>query len=218
MSSLGAADRRALSKDAEPKLSKWPRTGRRQERINNVLRRRQPDLTIVLEDVHDRHNASAVLRACDAVGVLRIHAVYTIDQPPEAAFARTTSGSAAKWIDVVRHDSIEACYSALRADGHAIIATALTSGSRDLYSFDLARSTAFVFGNEQRGVSATAAELADATAVIPMHGMVESLNISVACAVTLFEAMRQRRDAGLYDESRLADCELTALRDDWLQR
>ncbi|MGI8644642.1 MAG: TrmH family RNA methyltransferase [Thermomicrobiales bacterium] len=218
MPDIAAADRRQLAKTAQPKLSKWPRTERRTERINSVLRRRQPDLTIVLEDVHDRHNASAVLRACDAVGVQGIHLVYTVDKPPEEAFARTTSSGAVKWIEIFRHDSVEACYAALRAAGLTIIATALTEGNQDFYDFDLTRPTALVFGNEQRGVSALAADLADATTLIPMHGMVESLNISVACAVTLFEAMRQRRANGLYDTPRLPANEIEALRDDWLKR
>lgn len=212
------ADRRELAKTELPKASKWPRTARRQERMTSVLRLRQPDLTVVLEDVHDRHNASAVLRACDAVGVMRVHLVYGTDKPPEEALARTTSGSAAKWIDIVRHERIEDCYSALRDLGFAIYATALSPESRDLYGLDLTRPVALVFGNEQRGVSAVARQSADAAVIIPMHGMVESLNISVACAVSLFEAMRQRRALGQYDEPKLEDAEMTALREDWLRR
>lgn len=218
MPEISPEDRRQLSKRVPPKPSKWPRTERRQDRITHVLQQRQPDLTIVLEDVHDRHNASAVLRACDAVGIQRIHLVYSVDQPPETAFARTTSSGTAKWIEVDRHESIDDCYAALRTSGFTIIATALAARSQDIYDFDLAQPTALVFGNEQRGVSPHAAELADATALIPMHGMVESLNISVACAVTLFEAMRQRRAVGLYDAPRLSEGEITALREDWLQR
>ncbi len=212
------ADRRELAKTELPKASKWPRTARRQERITSVLRRRQPDLTVVLEDVHDRHNASAALRACDAVGVMRIHLVYTTDKPPEEALARTTSGSAAKWIDIVRHDTIEDCYRTLRDQGFAIYATALSPESKDLYALDLTQPAALVFGNEQRGVSLAARRSADAAVIIPMHGMVESLNISVACAVSLFEAMRQRRALGQYDEPKLEDAEIAALRDDWLRR
>src|SRR6266498_790669 len=96
-------DRRKLAAEQPPKPSKWPRTTRRQERIEQVLNRRQPDLTVVLENVHDPHNASAVLRSCDAVGVLKTSLVYTFETPPDS-FARTTSGSAAKWVDVERYD------------------------------------------------------------------------------------------------------------------
>ena len=175
-------------------------------------------MTFVLEDVHDRHNVSAVLRSCDAVGILRLHVVYQKDRPPEDAFARTTSSGAVKWVEVVRHQSIAACYGMLRSEGMTILATALEADSHDLYDLDLTRPTALVFGNEQRGVSAEARESSDGTVVIPMMGMVESLNISVACAVTAFEAMRQRRAAGAYEAPSLASDTLEAMEADWLHR
>ncbi len=202
----------------EVKTTKFPRTSRRQERIERVLRRRQPTLTVVLEDVHDMHNASAVLRACDAVGVLDIHLVYVFDDPPPKAFHRATSGSAAKWVRAHFHESIESCYEALRADDFRIYATALRDNTRDLYGLDLAGPMAFVFGNEHRGVSDTAVDLADGTVGIPMMGMVESLNISVACAVSLYEAMRQRRDAGMYNSPQLDSADLKALNADWVRK
>jgi tRNA (guanosine-2'-O-)-methyltransferase len=211
-------DRRELARQSPPKASRWPRTGRRVERVTAVLARRQADLTVVLENVHDPHNISAVLRSCDAVGVVRAHAVYTIETPPPEAFARTTSASAAKWIDVVRHDSIAACYDRLRAEGFAIYATALDATSDDLFAVDLTRPAALVFGNEMRGVSDEARDRADRSLAIPMMGMVQSLNVSVACAVSLYEALRQRRAAGAYERPTLAPEEIIALRDDWLRR
>ncbi|HEX5500553.1 MAG TPA: RNA methyltransferase [Thermomicrobiales bacterium] len=218
MTERAATDRRELARQAAPKAGRWPRTERRAERVSAVLARRQADLTVVLENVHDPHNVSAVLRSCDAVGVLRAHAVYTVEAPPLGAFARTTSASAAKWIEVVRHDSIGACYDWLRAAGFAIYATALEATSDDLYEVDLTQPVALVFGNEMRGVSDEARERADRSIAIPMMGMVQSLNISVACAVTLYEALRQRRAAGAYDRPTLAPGAIAALRDDWLRR
>jgi len=212
-----AVDRRALAREAPVKESRWPRTARRQERIRAVLERRQPDLTVVLENVHDPHNVSAVLRSCDAVGVLRVHTVYTEEERPEA-FARTTSASAAKWIEVVHHDSVEACFAALREAGMTVLATALAEDSRDLHETDLAAPVALVFGNEMRGVGEDVLKQADGTLIIPMMGMVQSLNISVACAVTLYEALRQRRAAGAYDAPRLPAATLDALEAEWLQR
>jgi tRNA (guanosine-2'-O-)-methyltransferase len=200
------------------KTAKLPRTERRVERVRTVLRRRQPDLTIVLEDVHDPHNASAVLRTCDAVGVLRVHLVYVQEQPPRSAFSRTVSGSAAKWLQIERHRSIEACYAALRAEGFAILATALRPESVDLYEADLTGSVALVFGNEHRGVSPAAIDGADASLVIPMMGMIQSLNISVACAIGLYEAMRQRRATGAYDLPGLDDATLADLESRWLKK
>ena len=219
MSGNGAIDRRLRAGQPQPqKPSRWPRTGRRQERIEAALRRRQADLSLVLEDVHDPHNVGAVLRTCDAVGVLRVHVVYVEETPPARAFARRSSGSASKWIEIVRHDSIEACYGRLRADGQRILATALEPESTDLYETDLTRPTALVFGNEMRGISPAAMEGADGLIFLPMMGMIQSLNISVACAITLYEALRQRRAAGTYERPTVPDETLRAMRDDWLKR
>jgi len=214
---IAAKDRNSL-KPQDLITSQWPRTDRRYHRIASVLRHRQLDLTVVMEDVHDQHNASAVLRSCDGVGVLDVHLVYTYDVPPLEALGATTSASAAKWIRLHYHDSIETCYAQLREKGFSIWATALNEESRGLYALDLVRPTAFVFGNEMRGVTEAAADLADGTIYIPMQGMVESLNISVACAVTLYEAMRQRLQSGSYEQPTLNDVELHALEADWLKR
>jgi tRNA (guanosine-2'-O-)-methyltransferase len=210
-------DRRKLAAEQSPKPSKWPRTSRRQERIEQVLNRRQPDLTVVLENVHDPHNASAVLRSCDAVGVLRICLVHTVETPP-AAFARTTSASAAKWIGVEHYASIGECYQSLRATGFSIYATALNEESQMLFDVDFTKPTALVFGNEMRGLSHEAIAQADGAIQIPMMGMVQSLNISVACAVTLYEAMRQRLQAGKYDQPNLDPGARALLKEDWLSR
>jgi tRNA (guanosine-2'-O-)-methyltransferase len=217
-SRIAAVNRRELSSTSLGKTSKWPRTTRRRRRIEAVLQRRQPDLTVVLEDVHDPQNVSAVLRTCDAVGVLGIHLVYTIADVPAVAFARTTSASAAKWIEVTRHVSIDDCYQELRQQGFTIVATALADDTVDLYQTDLRPPTAIVFGNEMRGLSEDAVAKADSRVLIPMFGMVQSLNISVACAVTLYEAMRQRREAGDYAEAKIVDPERTRLIEEWLKR
>jgi tRNA (guanosine-2'-O-)-methyltransferase len=214
----GAIDRRTLAKQAAPKEQRWPRTQRRQERVRTVLSRRQPDLTVVLENVHDPHNVSAVLRTCDAVGILEVHAVYTIEAPPDMLFARQTSASAVKWVAVRQHRSIEDCYRTLRLAGMSILATALAPEATDLYEIDLASPVALVFGNEMRGVSEQALQLADGALSIPMVGMVQSLNISVACAVCLYEAFRQRQARGAYDQSKLPEDALKRLENDWLKR
>lgn len=202
----------------EGKSSKWPRTSRRQERIESVLLRRQPTLTVVLEDVHDPHNASAVLRSCDGVGVLDVHLVYVHERVPTKSFARSTSASAAKWIRVHHHESIEQCYEDLHGQGFTIAATALEPDSLDLYSVDLTQPTALVFGNEHRGASKSAIDGADCTVYIPMQGMVESLNISVSCAVSLYEAMRQRMAAGMYESPQLGETERQLLQQEWLRK
>ena len=218
MSPADATDRQALSRSQPLKIQRWPRTERRQSRIRSVLTRRQPDLTVVLENVHDPHNVSAVLRTCDAVGILRAHAIYTIEEPPAGTFARQTSASAAKWVEVERHQSVATCYEGLRTEGFAILATSIRPGTRQLYEMDLTGPIALVFGNEMRGTSTEASSLADGAIEIPMAGMVQSLNVSVACAVCLYEAFRQRIAVGAYDAPKLLPSQLVALEEDWLHR
>ncbi len=213
-----AVDRATLPQQGGVKTSRWPRTTRRQQRVLAVIERRQPTVTVVLEDVHDGHNVSAVLRSCDAIGVLAVHLVYDRDSPPRGAFHHGTSASAAKWIAPYFHDSIESCYASLREAGHWIFATALRQASVDLYRMNLTEPIALVFGNEMRGVSEQAIELADGCIHIPMQGMVESLNISVACAVSLYEVMRQRREAGMYDTPQMDATSRDALGSAWIRR
>lgn len=189
-------------------------TLRRRERVNTVLARRQPDLTVVAESVHKPHNLSAVIRSCDAVGIGTIHAVQPTGGVPTYT---ATSASAERWVDVVVHGSLAAAVGHLRRDGMTIYAAHLSDAAVDYRTVDYVEPCAIVIGNEREGVSSGAAELADAHIIIPMLGMVQSLNVSVATAVILFEAQRQRLAAGLYDEPRLEDDELAAIADRWLR-
>ncbi len=193
-----------------------PITGRRRRRMIAVLERRQPDLTVVIEDVHDPHNVSAVLRSCDAVGIPVVHLVYTVEEPP--ALSRLSSASAVKWLDVRYHPDIDAAYDELRRQDFAIYATHFDANAGDLFSLDLTGPIALVFGNEQRGVSDEARQKADGGLVIPMMGMVQSLNISVACAVSLYEVLRQRRAAGEYRRPKLPPDQIEAQMRNWLDR
>jgi len=193
-----------------------PITERRRRRMIEVLEQRQPDLTVVIENVHDPHNISAVLRSCDAVGIATVHLVHTVEERPR--LNRVVASGALRWLEIVDHPSIESCFDALRCQGFTIYATHLDENRLELFDLDLTRPSALVFGNEQRGVSPEAVAASDETIVIPMMGMVQSLNISVACAVTLYEALRQRRAADLYQQPRLAAAEIDARLDGWLRR
>lgn len=184
--------------------------------MRGALSRRQPDLAVVMENIYDGHNVSAILRTCDAVGAATAHLVYDVEELPEIAGG--VAVSAQRWLDQFPHTSIAACYEALRADGFSIYATTLGEFSHDLYDLDLTRPTAFVFGNEVRGVSDDAALRADGTVFIPMMGMVESLNVSVACSVALYEALRQRRLAGRYEQPGWPAAEIDRRLRDWLSR
>jgi tRNA (guanosine-2'-O-)-methyltransferase len=218
MNSPKATDRQGLSHTQPLKQERLPRTERRQARIKSVLARRQPDLTVVMENVHDPHNVSAILRSCDGVGVLRTHAVYSIEEPPPGAFARQTSASAAKWVEVERHQSVADCYKCLRGEGFTILVTSIGPNTRPLYDYDLRVPVALVLGNEMRGVSDEARDGADGAIQIPMAGMVESLNVSVACAVCLYEAFRQRTAAGDYEFPKLDPDRFRTIEEEWLLR
>lgn len=192
-------------------------TPERAARLEEVLRRRQPDLTVVFENVYDPHNVSAVLRSCDAVGVFEAHGVYhSGERFPK--LGDKSSGSARKWIDLHKHDSIDDCYSELRARGVKIYTTHMASDSVSLYDLDLTQPIAFVFGNEHSGISQEALAKADGNFLIPQMGIVQSLNISVACAVSLYEAFRQRMNAGMYEALRLDEKSFPELLDDWCHR
>ncbi|MGD9714589.1 MAG: TrmH family RNA methyltransferase, partial [Thermomicrobiales bacterium] len=193
-----AVDRKELAKNPPAPSDTWPRTDRRVARLLAALRRRQPDVAVVLEDVHDVYNVSAVLRTCDAVGVPEVHLVYTVEDPPRGRFARRVAAGTAKWVDTIRWDSIGECYGHLRKRGHQILATGFSDDARSIHHTDFTVPVAMVFGNEMRGLTQEAMGQADGEIYIPMMGMVQSLNISVSCAVTLYELRRQRDVAGFY--------------------
>lgn len=189
------------------------RTEKRLAKLESVIRHRQPDLTVVLENIHDPHNVSAILRSCDAAGVMEIQLVYTNEEFPK--LGKKSSASAKKWVEHRGFRSVEQCYGGLRKEGYTIYATHLGKRTMPLYELDLTKKVALAFGNEHRGVSEEAAGLADGNFMIPMFGMIQSLNVSVACAVTLFEAVRQRILAGSYKNSAFNEKEIKKLVKKW---
>jgi tRNA (guanosine-2'-O-)-methyltransferase len=191
-------------------------SSRRIARLKQVLEHRQPDLTVVMENIHDPHNVSAVFRTCDAVGVARVELLYTIEPFPR--IGKKSSSSANKWLERRRHTSVRACFDTLRGEGFRIYATRIGPGTRALYDLDLTGKVALVLGNEHRGVSDEAAAAADGLVSIPMMGMIESLNVSVAAAVCLYESLRQRLAAGAYGTPSYPPEEFDALLRDWLER
>ena len=192
------------------------RSPRRLEKIARVLAHRQAGLTVVLENIHDPHNVSAIFRTCDAVGVIGVELLYTTEKFP--MLGKKSSSSATKWVDRRPHRSIDECFALLRGEGMRILATRLEPGARTLYELDLTQPTAFVFGNEHRGVSDEAARKADECIRIPMCGMIESLNVSVAAAVCLYETLRQRLAAGMLERAQLPPKVLDALATAWRRK
>ncbi|EMH4139662.1 tRNA (guanosine(18)-2'-O)-methyltransferase TrmH [Serratia nevei] len=167
----------------------------RYARICEMLATRQPDLTVCLEQVHKPHNVSAIIRTADAVGVHQIHAVWPTTR------MRTLVSSAAgsnSWVSVKTHRSIGDAVGHLKAQGMQILATNLSARAVDFREVDYTRPTCVLLGQEKTGITEEALALADQDIVIPMIGMVQSLNVSVASALILYEAQRQRQNAGLY--------------------
>jgi tRNA (guanosine-2'-O-)-methyltransferase len=192
-------------------------TPERSQKLLRVLERKQPTLVVVLENVHDPHNVSAVLRSCDAVGIVEVFLIYNGRQEfPK--LGEKSSASAKKWIDVHQFSTPAECFAELRRREYNIFTTNMSSEVVSLYSLDLTGRVALVFGNEHSGVSEEALALADGNFLIPQVGMTQSLNISVACAVSVFEALRQRMNAGLYDNFQYSEQEFEAKFQDWQRR
>lgn len=175
-------------------------TPQRYHRLVSVLDRRQPDLTVLMDNVHKDHNFSAVLRTCDAVGVFAAHGVWP---NPRYRPSPGISAGAGKWVTVHTHPTLEEAMTALRGQGFRILAATLSARAVDYRGVDYTRPTAILVGAEKFGVSPPGLAGADGHIAIPMHGFVESLNVSVATALVLFEAQGQRLRAGLYDRPRL---------------
>lgn len=173
---------------------------RRYRRLRQVLDRRQPDLTVLVENIHKPHNLSAILRTCDAVGVMAVHAINPTEGIP--TFNQTARGSQ-KWVQLHLYDEIEEAIAYLKRQQMQILAANLAEDSLDYREIDFTQPTAILLGAEKRGVSDRAANLVDRQITIPMLGMVQSLNVSVAAATLLFEAQRQRLAAGFYNRVRL---------------
>lgn len=197
MNSKGQPDSPAAGRAAGGKnRTITPMTPERKQRIIDTARRRQPDLTVFMERVHKPHNFAAVLRTCDAVGVMHAHAVPGSEGLP--ALNHTAQG-AQRWVGLTRHPDTETGLAELRGRGFRCVAAHFSDRAIDFREFDYTGPTALVLGTEKFGISDEAAERCDEHVVIPMHGMTRSLNVSVACAIILYEAERQRTLAGMYD-------------------
>jgi tRNA (guanosine-2'-O-)-methyltransferase len=175
-------------------------TPERLARINTMLDTRQPDLTVCMEGIHKTHNLAAVVRTCDAIGVSDVHAVWKSEE------AEIRGGSAAgsqNWIDIHNHHKTADAIAVLKAQGMQVLVTNLSDTAVDFREIDYTKPTAIILGQEKFGASKIALALADQDIVIPMVGMVQSLNVSVACSVVLYEAQRQRVEAGMYNKPSL---------------
>lgn len=190
-------------------------TPERSDKFQKVLSHRQANLAIVMENVHDLHNISAVMRTCDAVGIQDIYVINSMI-PKHIYFGPKSSSSAAKWLTVHQFTSIEECIPVLRSRYNKIYATHLSTDAVVLYDIDFTKeSIALVFGNEHDGVSEEMRNYADGNIIIPQVGMIQSLNISVACAISIYEAYRQKKNAGHYEQPSLSEERIQEIRAVW---
>lgn len=167
---------------------------RRLEKIQNVVRNRQGNLVVVIEDIHDPHNAEAIFRTCDAFGVQEVYLIFEKTKPWDPSkIGKQSSSSAHKWLTFHTFRSSESCFSHLKKKGYFLVATVLDAKAPSLFQSSLGtKPLALLVGNEHRGLSAYALAHADMNLTIPMRGMIESLNVSVATALFLYEITRQR--------------------------
>lgn len=189
-------------------------TSERTAKLLKVLSKRQSNLTVVIENVQDPHNISAVMRTCDAVGIQDIYILNT-KIPRHKKFGAKSSSSALKWLTLHQFDNAEQCLVELRKHYETILTTHLSSDAVDLYAIDFTKSVALVFGNEHEGVSEEVRNMADGNFIIPQMGIIQSLNISVACAVSIYEAYRQKQIAGHYNEQSLSAERMNSLMGEW---
>lgn len=191
-----------------------PLSEERNKRINDVLDHRQNDLTVILENVNDPHNIAAVMRTCDAVGVSELFVLNTKVNTYRNFDVRKSS-SANKWMMVQQYTDVDICMRQVRKKYSKIYSTFLNEHTQDLYTLDLTQSVALVFGNERNGISPETLAHCDGNFVIPQVGMIQSLNISVACAVSLYEAFRQKKIQGHYDKKKVNSAQQHELLKHW---
>jgi len=190
-------------------------TERRKKLIQEVLQKRQRDLTLIMDNIHDPHNVSAVLRSCDAFGIYKIHLYYTKEKFPE--MGRKSSASAMKWVEKEEHKHPESI-GQLKENGFKILATGDDQNPLALTEWDMTEPVAVILGNEHSGISPELKPYIDGYLYIPMQGMVESLNVSVAAAVILYEGWRQRQELGMYQTPDFSSNELHELYNQWYKK
>jgi len=173
----------------------------RYARIRDFLSLRQPSLTLCLEQLHKPHNVSAIVRSCDAVGVYEVHAVW--DKKPD--IRKSTAMGSENWVYTKEHLCIEDAVSHLKTQKMQVLVTNLSDNAVDFRDIDYTLPTAIILGQEKHGATQEAIAAADQDIIIPMVGMVQSLNVSVAAALILYEAQRQRQLAGMYNIQQLTE-------------
>lgn len=189
-------------------------TERRVARIAEVALRRLASVTVVMENVADPHNASAVLRTAEGLGVATLHVV---EQPNKWEKNKAITKGSDRWVEVRRHQGLARCLGDLSAAGFQLLAADVGPGCVPVHEIDVARPVALVFGSEHAGLSKRAISLTDGRFTVPMVGFVESFNVSVSAAITLFDVTRRRREL-LGADGDLDDDTLTRVVERYLEK
>ena len=189
-------------------------TAERFARLVEVLNLRQPDLTVVSDSVQKGQNLSAIVRTCDAVGIMDVHSA--LDEATFRAHTGTTMGTH-KWVETHVYQDVSEPLTKLLNEGYQIVAADTAGSTVDYREIDFTQPTALLLGAEKYGISDTASPFIDKRITVPMLGMVESFNVSVACAIILAEARRQREQAGFYQQRRLDNSRYQQLLFEWSQ-
>lgn len=189
-------------------------TLKRIKRLIRVLNKRQPDLVVVLEHIKNPHNLSAILRSCDAFGV---QSVYVIREGRSIGISKTVASGSHRWLDIHLFEKTTDCLSLLKEEGFSILTTHLGEKAKDIRKVDLTKKVAIVIGSELEGVSEEALKFSDENIVIPIIGFVQSFNVSVATAIILYEAFRQRDEKGYYNKPRIPKKKRKEILKRWLE-
>ena len=192
------------------------KTEARLKKITKVLNNKQSNLSIVLENIHDPHNVSAILRTCDAVGILNVNLLYTKESFP--LINQKSSASANKWINIDKYDNIQKLKNNILTSNNNIYATSMDEKSTSIFDVDWTKPSIIVMGNENRGISNELIAVCKKQIFIPMAGMVQSLNVSVATAVILYEALRQRNLNKMYPNKDLPQKWLKKQLNEWVKK
>lgn len=177
-------------------------SAKRYLKVKKCIEQRQPGLTVVMEYVHKAHNLAAIARTCDAVGIGEIYATTDSD---EITLTQNASSGSDRWLDVKCYKNIDQILAELRKKKFQILTAHFDNNAIDFRKIDYTVPTAIVVGQELEGLSQYVVDKADHSIIIPMYGMVQSLNVSVATAIILYEAQRQREEAGFYKKIQLTD-------------
>ena len=193
-------------------------TEERTSRIDDILTRKQTTLQVMLDDVASSQNISAIIRSCDGVGVLNFY--YASTENVDAKIHKTITQGTHRWINRKRidYENRVAFLKEKQAKGFQIVVTHLEEKSVSFSKIDYTKPTVLVMGNEKDGISDEVLTLADEVIIIPMRGMAQSLNVSVATGLILYEAQRQFDEAGAYDTPQISEEKREEIKKEWIYR